>query len=79
VKTFTEYTDEERAEWRENEVTQAFLVWLHMEAEKARDNAVMAVRSAPAPDMGYGSATKYVGEMAAFDKAFDTANRETFK
>jgi hypothetical protein len=80
MKNFAQdFTDEERAAWRSEPVTQAFIDWMKGEANDAKSSAIAAVKASPAADLGYGAATSYVGQMTAYDKAVDTATRESFE
>ncbi len=80
MKNFAQdFTDDERQEWRTNPITQAFIAWMKSEANTAKDNAIAAVKASPAAELGYGAATSYVGQMTAFDRAVDTATRESFE
>lgn len=74
-----DFTDEERAAWRSEPITAAFVAWMKAEASAAKDSAIAAVKASPAADLGYGAATSYVGQMTAYDKAVDTATRESFE
>lgn len=76
MKSFTDFTDDERHDWRQNPVTRAFVEWMKAEADNHKTSAIGAVTSAAQTDgLDYRLATLYVGKMAAMDHAVDTATR----
>lgn len=73
MKQFSEYTDEQLAEWRADDITRAFAMWLTIETERAAQAVIDAVRTRK----DFNVATHYTGQLDAFDKAWKMAMRET--
>ena len=79
MKAFAEIPDDERREWRDNPVTQAFLAWLRKEVISASESAIAAVRDAAENGTSLGVAGQCVGKLDAFESVHDLATRETFE
>ncbi len=67
--TFFDYPDEMRADWRDGEVTRAFLKWMADEKAKSIENAAGALRA-----NDHHNATIHVGEAEAFSHMLKVAN-----
>jgi hypothetical protein len=67
--TFFDLPDEKRADWRNDEVTQAFLALLAKERAAVLENGRAATRA-----NDHHNATLYVGQVEAFDWATKVAN-----
>jgi hypothetical protein len=70
MKPFAEYSDNERADWREQDITIAFIGLLRSEIEHAQDNCLSAVRSSE-----IDLASRWVGSLDAYKTALDIAIR----
>ncbi len=67
--TFFDFPDEKRADWRNDEVTQAFIRWMAEEKTKSIENAAGCVRA-----NDHNNAAIHVGEAEAFTHMLKVAN-----